>query len=271
MEALCTYVLSLFRGRMLSRSAVAAAFAVTLAACSATTNAPPLRPQTNIAAMTAPQQEAALRSGDLDREVAALYNIRPQLSLPARIALVKTEHGKVSTPTQTELSEWMSLSERLGPSFGEFVALNPMIAQSATELAGGASDLTGDIRRGSALLKADYALVYEIAANADSRTNALSITDWTIVGLWLSPSRSVDGQAVAEAVLIDVRTGLPLGTASAQADSERLARATTAHEQRKIAAEAAGRDAVIRLVGEVEDLAETLIKQAAADTASIAD
>ena len=256
-----------------AKTGLASLAAVCLASCAATTGAPPMQPPvTSIPQMSAPQRAAALQSSDVDRQVAALYEIAPRLRLPARFALAKSEHGRLVAPPETEIAEWTALAGRLGPSFGEFVVLTPMIAQSAADLTQTATrDAVADIRRGSALLKADYALVYEVATASETRDNALSAADWTLIGLWLAPSRSVTGDALAEAVLLDVRTGLPLGSARAQADTELRARPTTADQRRQAAAEAAGAEAVALLARDVETLTEKLIAEAAADARSIAD
>jgi hypothetical protein len=261
--------------------------ACVLTGCYATTSGSdiyqPPAPPLNTPTMTEVIAAAAPQAQGIDREVAALFAVRPRLQIPARFALVRVESGRLKAPTPEEMTHWVDLSARLGPGFGQFVALDPMMADLAVEAVTQAKSTAAtpgaplqrnamnDLRRGAALIKADYAIVYEVATQTEDKANLLSMTDWTIIGLWIAPSRDVKAEALAQAALIDVRTGLPLGSASAQAESDGLARASTSFEQAQERADIARVQAVKKLTVEVEAMAATLQREANADRRSIAD
>jgi hypothetical protein len=220
----------------------------------------------------------AAPEAQLNAEVAALFAVRPRLQTPARIALARLDGQRIAQPSDEEMTAWVALAGRLGAGFGEFVPLDPMMSELAAEAVSTAQGPDAvrrsglaDLRRGSALIKADYALVYQVASNSRESDNLLSVTDWTIIGLWITPSRNVEGKALAQAALIDVRTGLPLGTATAQAERRGLARATDAYQRSAQEADAAALEAVQKLTEEVETLAAQLLAESAADRRSIAD
>lgn len=257
---------------------------LTLSSCSATTgggiareNVTIEQPALSLPTIGAANAETGLAGRGIDREVAALFAVRPRLVVPARFALVEVDQDRLVAPAPEDVGHWNELAQRLGPGFGEFVALDPGMADLAIEVvqqgatAAAPRSALNDLRRGAALIKADYVIAYQVAIQTEERQNLLSATDWTLIGLWLVPSRNVKGEALARASVVDVRTGLPLGSASAQAERGGLARATDALEKRTVRAEAARREAVRLLTLEVEGLAATLLKEAQEDRQSIAD
>ena len=48
------------------------------------------------------------------------------------------------------------------------------------------------------------------------------MADWTIIGGYLIPSKEIETTGYANALLIDVRTGYPYGTASASLSKDEL-------------------------------------------------
>ena len=242
----------------------------TLSACYATTtggnySAPSITREQALADIAKAEQQA--KDGDLrvDAEVDALYKLKPTLNFPARIALTKVQHNRLVKPTDPEIAQFQQLAEKLGAEFGEFVVVDPVMADLAAETVNAAKrDPRSDLRRAAALLKADYTLAYSVDSRSRSEQNALSLTDLTIVGMWIAPTRNVSAEAVAQAAIVDVRTGLPLGSTSAEADSQGVSRAISESENRYERAQVAETEALSALAIEVEGLSRQLMDEAKA-------
>jgi hypothetical protein len=87
------------------------------------------------------------------------------------------------------------------------------------------------LRAAAARMNCELLLVYATSESAvDNMTDAAALY-WTVVGLWLVPGNVHERKTVAQAVLIDCRTGMILGTAS----GEHHARTSYAAAYREIA------------------------------------
>ncbi len=94
---------------------------------------------------------------------------------------------------------------RLGPGFGQFVPISPMIASMVEEnipanqmldQMAAARHLIETIRLAAARQHLDAVLVYEVDATADARSNPLSIGEWTLIGSFILPSQDVKAVGV---------------------------------------------------------------------------
>ena len=103
-------------------------------------------------------------------------------------------------------------------SFGEFVLVNPMIAEmlsghiKSNEKYNSLSPID-QIRLAGARQHLDAVLIYEIATTSQGKDNLLEIGNLTIIGTFLLPSETVEAEAYASALLIDVLQAYPYGTA----------------------------------------------------------
>ncbi len=162
----------------------------------------------------------------LDAEIRDIANIEPDLSFPARIGLARINRHNLTAVPLDELEIWADAREDLPFAAGEFVPVSPLITASvAAPLTQGQSPaelLMANIRRGSARQHLDYVLIYEVNHISRKNRNALSIADISILGLFTLPSRNVEIESTASAILMDVRSGYPYGTASAFKDAKRV-------------------------------------------------
>jgi len=193
----------------------------------------------------------------LNEEVRAIAAVEPQLRFPARIGVARVESQRLTTVPPAELTHWADLAQSLGPEFGDFVPVSPLIAamvdpdvQDPRRLQTPA-DLIADIRRGAARQHLDYVLVYELSGAFTQSSNLLSAADVTILGFFLLPSRDVQIRGAANALLLDVRNGYPYGTASALVEDSELSRGSTAWERGREGAERIKADTVAELTGDV--------------------
>ena len=205
-----------------------AASAILLTACGTTTQ---MTSGADYLARYKPTATAATSSG-IDSQVRSIAAIEPDLRFPARIGLARIQNGQLTTAPADEMQAWGDLADNLGAPYGEFVPVSPFIAAMVrpepTKLDKRyypnpqTNRVVADIRRASARQHLDYVLVYEVSQNSTKESNALSLADLTVLGLYVLPSRSVKIDSTASALLIDVRNGYPYGTATAFATDKQV-------------------------------------------------
>ncbi|MEX0923552.1 MAG: hypothetical protein WDZ84_12320 [Rhodovibrionaceae bacterium] len=175
-----------------------------------------------------PLDEAAADPGiqGLSQAVIDAASVEPLLTFPARI-----ERGRLTAIPAEEAGHWRALAERLGPAWGEFVPVSPLIAAFTAEEVGLEMDARDcgyyrgclgktiqALRTGAARQHVDVVLIYEGVAWSESENNPLSLVNWTIIGLWLAPSKNIAAGSAAQALLLDVRNGYTYGTAQVELD-----------------------------------------------------
>lgn len=228
---------------------------VVLAACSTTTQ------MTSGANYLSRYQSATVSSSsEIDKQVRDIASIEPDLHFPARIGIARIARGQLTNAPADEMQSWANLSQKLGAPYGEFVPVSPLIATMVrpTSSQPAAEQVVADIRRASARQHLDYVLMYEVTQNTSNKGNALAFADWTILGLYVLPTRSLEIDSMASALLIDVRNGYPYGTATAFAERRT---ATTAFGSGRSNAKAKNSNqskVVENLAGEVEIMVKDL-------------
>jgi hypothetical protein len=204
--------------------------------------------------------------------------VEPTLRFPARIGIARLEHGDLSPVPPEEAAAWQKLAEKLGPRFGAFVPISPLIAElvaseerispraRAQYSSSRVAATIQKIRLGAARQHVDVALVYETIGVSDWSGTPLSMADLSIVGMFVVPSRHVKAEGVANALLLDVRNGYPYGTASARADDQTLVPTIGSDARSGDLRRDVRTAAVVKLAGEVEKMAEALYLRRAAQT-----
>ena len=160
----------------------------------------------------------------IDAQVRDIASIEPSLRFPSRIGLARIEHGRLISIPSDEAQDWDQMRQDLGQDYGALVPVSPLIAAMVNDERhrGGTKALVDSIRRASARQHLDHVLIYEVNDVSDQKSNALRVTDLTVLGLFILPSRDVKVDTTATAMLIDVRNGYPYGTASAFASKDSL-------------------------------------------------
>ena len=216
--------------------------------------------------------------GDIDQRVREVANVEPILRFPARIGLARigNDHGHVAPapPPSEEAQGWLDLADDLGPEYGEFVPISPLIAAmlAPAQRSNGRNDEIRDtlelIRLAAARQHLDAVMIYETDATADSKNNPLSIANWTIIGAFVLPSKDVKVQGVAQAALIDVRNGYHYGTVQASADDKTISTPLGRDEAARDLSKRMETAAVLNLTHETRTLMRQLkVKLAALDKA----
>lgn len=218
---------------------------------------------------------AATRAGqgdDFRRQLRAAAEVEPKLRFPARIGIARIEAGRLSTIPADESEAWQALAAKLGPQFGAFVPISPLIAEmTAAEqnlrsgnYEGRLADTIRKLRLGAARQHADAVLVYEVAGTANDSGTPLSIADLSIVGAFIVPSRHLKAEGFATALLLDVANGYPYGTASARAGDQNLVPNMGSTARTGDLLRATRTAAVVKLAGEVEKMAEAIYSKRSA-------
>jgi hypothetical protein len=203
----------------------------------------------------------------MDDELRAAAAVEPLLRFPARIGLARIGKGRngygiaLTGIPEHEAAAWQAVAKNLGPSFGEFVPVSPLVAEMFARNEDNRSTTNEILRRiqlGAARQHFDTVIIYESEGTADSSSNPLSIGEWTLIGLFVLPSQDVEARGVAQAMMIDVRNGYPYGTAQAQVDDTSLSVRITSREAETELAESVRLAAVQKLAPEVEKMMRKL-------------
>lgn len=211
-----------------------------------------------------------------DQAVYEIANVEPELQFPARIGVARIFNGELSSLPVHDAQQWRQLADRLGPGWGEFVPISPLVAALA---AGSVSDMNTNgfgrhsgieqtiraIRFGAARQHVDAVLIYEVFADSDVETNILSVTKLALIGYLIAPSEEITANGFANAMLVDVRNGYVYGYAQSNTEDPVETLSTSAGERDNVkrAKAAAQTGAVDRLVVDVEKMARELRLQLA--------
>lgn len=205
---------------------------------------------------------------DLDEDIREIAAIEPNLRFPARIGLARIDPSGelVNLPAEEGLA-WQGLGEKLGPEFGAFVPVSPLIA--ATVAAGpvrnGAhGDLKqtlANIRRGAARQHIDYVLVYEVGVQDERAGNILGFGNLTVLGLFVLPSVGIEVEAVSSALLMDVRNGYPYAMITEYTQENGVSSVSRARKREDRLTKTATLKAVEALVAETDLVIRGLARQ----------
>lgn len=191
---------------------------------------------------------------DVDEDVRRIAAIEPTLVFPARIGLARIENGRLTALPADEARIWQDLTEELGDQYGAFVPVSPLIASLVREPAAPDMDrsaaVIAHIRRGAARQHLDYVLAYEVGSRQQEKANALAIADLTIIGLFVLPSRTVEIEASASGLMLDVRTGYPYATLTTHADKSGVTRVISERSTSRDYVDTAEERAVAKLAQE---------------------
>ncbi len=154
----------------------------------------------------------------IEEKIRQAANVEPTLKFPARIGIARVEHGQLTTIPQAEAAAWRKAQDKLGKSFGDFIPVNPLVAemvanssQSTNAYRPSVHQTMNKIRLGAARQHLDLVLIYEALNKNERKSNILAIADLTIIGGFILPANNVEIEGLANAILIDVIQGYPYG------------------------------------------------------------
>lgn len=215
-------------------------------------------------------QTVDLDPGNIDQAVRDAAAVEPNLRFPARIGIARLDHGQLTALPPDEAKAWSDAEGRLGVAFGEFVPVSPLIAAMVEpsvdpdERANLARRAIDTVRIASARQHLDAVLIYETDATADTKSNPLSLAEWTLIGAFVVPTENVRAEGIAQAILVDVRNGYPYGTVQASADDTTASVRFERDETRIAMKDRVRVAAVAKLSGEAEAMMRKLQPELAA-------
>ncbi|WP_427450094.1 hypothetical protein [Litorimonas sp. WD9-15] len=166
-------------------------------------------------------QDVIVSSSGTDASIREIAAVEPDLRFPARIGLARIERGQLVSVPADEAVHWSEAASTLGAEFGQFVPVSPLIADMVDPANyREPRNVVDHIRKGSARQHLDYVIAYEVTDMADTASNELGFADWSILGLFVLPSRDLKAESSASAILLDVRNGYPYLTGSTFADKK---------------------------------------------------
>lgn len=228
------------------------------------------------------EQAAVTGGGAMDADIRAAADVEPTLAFPARVGIARIDNGRMSPVPRAEAEAWLAMAERLGPDWGQFVPISPLIValaalQRSEPNAGYGWDWRGremqcrdwqycmaqtvnEIRVGAARQHVDAVLIYETSSEGESTSNPLAITKLALVGFFIAPSENAEAEGFAQALLVDVRNGYTYGFASAVVEDAAFTLSTSVNSDEALASvmDEAKTAAAIELTAEVEQMARDL-------------
>ncbi len=223
------------------------------------------------------EQAQVTGAGALDPDIRAAADVEPILAFPARVGIARIDGGRFSAMPPAEGEAWAAMSKELGPGWGQFVPISPLIfALTAPPRSGYGSAVPGcrhagdclaaiqqtvrEIRVAAARQHTDVVLIYEVVGQGEASSNPLAVTNLVLLPMFFMPSQDVAAEGRAQAVLLDVRNGYTYGFASAVVEDAafKLATLAGASDATLEVADEAKSAAAIALTKEVGEMARKL-------------
>lgn len=232
--------------------------------------------KTEVAANPRPTKSSPVARVTFDQALHHVANIEPTLSFPARIGVAKigcwmgydqpSDQGLTLEPCKgsqhlhpDEVTAWSEMASNLGTSFGTIIPISALAINDALQEAGriglepGSLNQVERVKLAAARQHLDAVIIYETEQRSTKDTNALAIGDLTLIGAFVLPSKRVEGQAYAAAIMVDPRSGYPYGQIEASAESgDRYTSTVQAHAEARDAMLDAEMQVVNALANETE-------------------
>ena len=187
------------------------------------------------------KQARRLEKAMTDGEIADLLNVDVRAKLPTSLAVAKlSSHCSGYQPrleriTADELAAW----QKIASAQPELRGVQPVSNLSLDGTLRADTLTLRSLRVAAARLHCELLLVYMQADSSVDNFNDAAGLYWTVVGLWLAPGNVVEHRTVMQAIVVDCRTGMILGTATGDCHMERITPAAFVKiQQDKLAARA---------------------------------
>ena len=213
-----------------------------------------------------PKQVSRLEKSMTDGEIAKLLDLDVRAKLPTSVAVAKLQsqcpgyQPYLVRIDADEMQTWEKIASKHKPVLGVQPVSSLSMGDSLTD-----SRLTlRSLRVAAARLHCELLLVYMQGDSAVDNFNDAAVLYWSVVGLWVVPGNELAHKTVMQAILVDCRTGMILGTATGSSHKKRLSPAAFTHIHKEQLAEAAGLEALADLHEGTDKLLGEVISQAVA-------
>ena len=165
-----------------------------------------------------PNQAARLERAMTDRDIANLLDVHVRAKLPTSLAVAKL--GSLCSGYQPYLHRMEAVELA---AWEKVVGEQAMIrgVQPVSDLAMQDKPTLHSLRSAAARMGCELLLAYLQSDSTVDNFNDAAVLYWTIIGLWTVPGNVMEHQTVMQAVLLDCRTGVILGTATGDAHLKR--------------------------------------------------
>mgnify|MGYP006291440947 CR=1 FL=1 len=161
------------------------------------------------------KQAARLEKAMTDDEIARLLDVDVRAKLPTSLAVAKlSSHCRGYQPrldriTAEELAQWQDIVKDEPSILGVQPISNLTFGNEIDT-----PNLTlRSLRVAAARMGCELLLVHMQGDDDAENFNDAAVLYWTFVGLWIVPGTTVEHWSVMQAVVVDSRTGMILGTA----------------------------------------------------------
>lgn len=202
-----------------------------------------------------------------DQKIATMLDANITAKLPCRLAIAKIENYCGTPPAELgseEIESWKAILAKQSDSFTGLTALSKIGV-----LGTGKNGLVTlrDLRTAAARSGCELLLVYVQTEGSVDNFNDAAILYWTGIGLWLIPGNTVEHKCILQAILLDCRTGMILGTAMGDQHLKENVPATAVQIAQPKLAERAPKEALLVLQKNCQILFDDVVK-ASTTTAS---
>lgn len=166
-----------------------------------------------------PAQVSRLEKAMTDGDIAKLLDVNVRAKLPTGVAVAKIKsrcsgyQPYLETIDAEELQEWEK-------AIGGQAHISGVSPVTSLTMAGHGVTLH-TLRTAAARMNCELLLVYLQDDSSVNNFNDAAVLYWTLIGLWTVPGNVIEHKTVMQAVLVDCRTGIILGTATGDAHQKR--------------------------------------------------
>ena len=187
-----------------------------------------------------PKQVSRLEKAITDKDIARLLDVDVRAKLPTSVAVASL--GTQCSGRRPHLAE-LDAEELAGwEKAFEAQELVTGAMPVSRVLHGNRRPTLHSLRAAAAKMNCELLLVYLQADSSVDNYNDAAVLYWTLVGLWLVPGNVLEQKTVMQAVLVDCRTGMILGTATGDCHLKRVCPMAFGHVRRaELAKEAPGK------------------------------
>jgi len=176
-----------------------------------------------------PDQAVKLRAGVNPQQISSMLDARVELRFPTAmtVARLTSTYGgvQIATLDADELNAWEKTIAK-EPRITRVLPLSPVTVKYAADDRGNVEPLTlGRLREAAARQQSELLLVYVQADSQVENLNHAAGLYWTGVGLFLAPGTVVEHKTVMQAILVDTRSGMILGSATGDSHRKRISAA----------------------------------------------
>ena len=142
------------------------------------------------AQMLSSEPDPAQAAANFQAALQAAAATEPMLTFPAKIGIARIDGQEVSIIPPDEATAWTQLAQKIGPDFGEFTVLNPLVAEMMSQNMGasygpGSGNVMQKVRLGAAQQHLDAVLVYMTYTKSEISKNLLALGDLTVLAGFL--------------------------------------------------------------------------------------